>query len=424
MPKKNVVHIMPHMGGGVGKAMVSLVDGTKACVQHAFILLESPANRQFLDRILDSGCEVMIQPSGKFVNSLISKADIVQLEWWNHPALFSFLCSRYLPPFRMLAWCHVSGLHSPVIPAGLVGLAECFIFTSRCSLQAENIRELTKQDRDRLGVVSSGVGFSGVRYDRQEKSSKLCFGYMGSLNFSKLHPDFIEYLSCVTLNDFHVQIWGDESYKEPLLAQCRESGRAGLISFRGYTVDPETVLKDIDIFVYLLNPTHYGTAENVLLEAMSVGAVPIVINNPAESILVEDGKTGLIVRNKSEFSAAISWLYENQQEMRRMSENASRMVAQKYTPEVMGDTMNGYYDRVLSCTKNQKDFSAVLGHSSYEWFMACRHPKEIERIHLGRPDRVLITEDTKGSLKHFADYFPEDLDLKQKLSNLTCRDEH
>ena len=42
----------------------------------------------------------------------------------------------------------------------------------------------------------------------------------------------------------------------------------------------EPYLAVFDIFAYPLNPNHYGTAEQVLQEAMAAGVVPVVFNNP------------------------------------------------------------------------------------------------------------------------------------------------
>ncbi len=138
-----VLHIVPHLGGGVGKALRSLVDTSlDTRYRHSFILLERPQKTQFLRRIMDWGCKVIICPDSSQADALVSAADIVQLEWWNHPATFKFLCERDLPPMRLLVWCHVSGLHTPVVPVGLIRAADRFNFTSPCSYEAPYISSL------------------------------------------------------------------------------------------------------------------------------------------------------------------------------------------------------------------------------------------------------------------------------------------
>ena len=43
------------------------------------------------------------------------------------------------------------------------------------------------------------------------------------------------------------------------------------ISFAAQTAEPAAALSEADIFFYPLQPDHYGTAENALIEAMSLG---------------------------------------------------------------------------------------------------------------------------------------------------------
>jgi glycosyltransferase involved in cell wall biosynthesis len=71
----------------------------------------------------------------------------------------------------------------------------------------------------------------------------------------------------------------------------------------------------------LLNPYHYGTAENILLEAISAGVVPIVLNNPAEMALVEDRKNGFIVSGVKDFSDLISKLWNAEIDISKYCQN-------------------------------------------------------------------------------------------------------
>ena len=354
----------------------------------------------------------------KTINKLIKSADIIQLEWWNHPAIFQFLCTHNFPKIRLLVWCHVSGLYTPIIPIKLISSSSRFLFTSACSYKSDDIISLNETDKLKLGVVSSGTGFTPEKPKVFKSKVQLNYGYMGSLNTSKLHPRFIDYLSGVSISNFKVGIWGDDFYKDDMVFQCEEVGNPNLIKFNGYTTSPASTLLSLDIFIYLLNPNHYGTAENVLLEAMSLGVIPIVLNNPAEIEIVKNRETGLIVSSKNEFVEAINWLENNPDERKRISINASKIVAEKYTLETMFQSMKSFYDQNMSLPKSTVNFNNVLGSEPYEWYMACQKYIDIELDNSNKNAKNSENEETKGSLRHYLDYFPYDSRLNRLLSDL------
>ena len=77
-------------------------------------------------------------------------------------------------------------------------------------------------------------------------------------------------------------------YTENLLKEEAETlGIADKLEIVGKIPDIKPYLSKFDVFAYPLNPNHYGTAEQVLQEAMAAGIVPVVMNNPAEKILVK-----------------------------------------------------------------------------------------------------------------------------------------
>ncbi|MEI6415053.1 MAG: glycosyltransferase [Pseudomonadota bacterium] len=164
---------------------------------------------------------------------------------------------------------------------------------------------------NRLAVVSSGGGFGDFTEPNLDESEPLSVGYLGSLNFSKLHPEFVDYLAAVNLPNFRVRLIGDLLNRDILEQQSTRAGRPDLLEFRGYTQDVAAELRHVNVLAYLLNPRHYGTAENALLEAMSMGIVPIVLDNAAERNIVEHLCTGLVVRSPREFSEAVTWLENN-----------------------------------------------------------------------------------------------------------------
>ena len=413
-----ILHATPHLGGGVGKALSTLVEASLSLhVDHVFLLLEEPEKSQFVDKVIKLGCRIYISPDLDTVSRLIEEADIVQLEWWNHPATFKFLCENNLSELRLLTWSHVSGLFTPKIPTGMIELSDRFLFTSSCTYKANNIATLSDEIKVRLGVVSSGVGFPKREVKSKNKSSSLRAGYMGSLNFSKLHPRVIDFLAAIDEEDFKLNIWGDELNQVELIEQCERAGKPLLVEFPGYTDNPADALESLDVFIYLLNPTHYGTAENVLLEAMSLGVVPIVLNNPAETVIVQHGVNGLVVNNPEDLSREIAWLTENPEELERLAKAASNTVLESYNPECMGASMYAVYEQILTIPKHKVDFTKALGDNPCAWYLSCQDGQYVQsssnKEYVGYKELEL----TKGSIRHFLDYFPDDECLKQLASD-------
>ena len=110
----------------------------------------------------------------------------------------------------------------------------------------------------------------------------------------------------------------------------------------------------------------------MLPSTMKIKIMPIVLNNAAETAIVEDGVTGLVVRNPKEFAAAIEWIVLNPNDRERMSKSASKKIAEQYSPAIMSKAMISFYDQIIPYPKCRVDFRSVLGKNPYEWYMACR----------------------------------------------------
>ena len=96
------------------------------------------------------------------------------------------------------------------------------------------------------------------------------------------------------------------------------------IKLRGHTLDPVSALAEADIFFYPLRRDHYGTAENALVEAMSMGLVPVVLNNPAETKIVAHGKSGFVAQTIDESVSCLRRLMQSPSLGEAMGASAAR----------------------------------------------------------------------------------------------------
>lgn len=401
-----VLHISPHVGGGVGKFLSGIVDyslKSNSEFQHTIISLEKNKKIYFKNKIKHN---IIEQPDKDEFIKLINNADIIELEWWNHPATIKYL-SNINQNMRLLTISHNSGLFSynikepgklpPIIPKKLILASQFFILTNECSLECKDIKELLNespiyQDRDirgRLGIVYSSGGFKefpdpnlrnsiriqiaetifrlfipGYVHKYPKIPKNLSVGYFGTINFAKLHPDFIKFIYQARKNLCSVKMIGEcsKDIQDQLRQQCDKIGYRGTLQFIGYAPESKLIseLGSINVLAYILNPEHYGTTENSLLEAMSMGIVPIVLNNPAEIQLVDSFNTGIIIRTPEEFREAISYLNENPDKRKELGINAAKIVREKFSLKNTVEGLNYFYRKLIKIDKKIINFDEIL----------------------------------------------------------------
>jgi len=310
-----ILHLAVHLGGGVGKAHAAMAPYMPADVEQTFLLLQEPIDRRYVDEIMAAGAKVAIAGSARDVEAFAEVADVLQVEYWGHPVLedlFRGVAPAGRENYRRLpiaCWCHVSGLHSP-LPAWM---ARCdrFVATSE-------ITPLPLFGR----VINSGFGFDWT--GSTERTDGFCHVlYLGTVDFKKMHPDFfaaVDHLADLTPIG-HVGVCGRASAEAMQAAAGMR--RPEKVRLRGYTSSPRVVMMSGDIFFYPLRRGHYGTGENALIEAMSLGLVPVVLDNPAEASIVEDGETGIIAFSMSAAVRGVMRLINEPDLRRRLSRNAA-----------------------------------------------------------------------------------------------------
>lgn len=415
-----LLHITAHLGGGVGKVLSRLIEASARHgdgIHHTIACLEAPERDQFVGHALAHGATLLICPTAQELAERIAGADIVQLEWWHHPVVAGWMCSGPLPPMRLVVWSHVSGLHVPVPPTGFVTAPARFLFTSPCALGRPELAALPAAARQQLGAVFSSGGFDDLPPPPERAAdAPLRVGYLGTLNFAKLHPEILDYLAAVDLPDFRLILIGDPTHGQALFAEAERRGLAGRLELRGYRTDVAAELAGLDVLAYLLNPLHYGTTENALLEAMAMGVVPVVLDNPAEQHLVRHGETGLVVSGPADFAVALRRLAAQPAERQALAYAASHDIRQRFDVGHTTAQLRSHYQAVLAEPRRSIDLRPAFGPAPADWFLACQD-SEPGRFSAdgtvdlsGTPPHFLF-EPSKGSVRHFQRSFPDDARL-------------
>jgi len=386
-------------------------------IEDIFVCMEPPEKDLTVSIMQQSGIRLLICPDQKETDRLLAASDIVQIEWWHHPLIAEWMCKNNIRA-RLIVWSHTSGLHYPAIPRNFVALPHVFLFTSPVSRKViigESTVDIS-ESTNRVDVVHSSGGFDDIPLvSRSKQLGCLSYGYLGSLNFAKLHPEVVDFIKAVEIPGFAVDFFGDPSSNKGLKAIAEKAGISDRVNICGFTERPYDVLGGMDVFVYLLNPYHYGTTENALLEAMACGVVPVVLNNPIEASIVSHGHSGIVVDSPGSFSQAISYLNSKPDERCRISETACREIRARFSLEHTEKQLNDHYLSVMECQKMDFEFGPIFGNSPAEWFASCLGSyrsffaegggTELRKRRLQHP---VLYEKSKSSVFHYHQYFPDD----------------
>jgi glycosyltransferase involved in cell wall biosynthesis len=404
-----ILHVTPHLGGGVGKAHAAICAALPKRIEQTFVLLEAARDRRYADMIEAAGADVITARNLDQVADLAGTADIVQFEFWNHPRLFACLARTAFPAMRSVFWSHISGLSRPVIQPGLIEQAGHFVFTTEASRAIPLLATLPQAARSNIAVINSGFGFAQARL-RKPQGDISRIAYLGTVDFVKMHPGFFDAIDRLDGFDIRVSVWGRVDPAAEVVARARAMRHPERIQFRGHTDDPAAALAAADIFFYPLQADHYGTAENALVEAMSLGLTPVVMNNPAETAIVRHRETGLIARSVEECTAYLQTLLASPQLRGEMASNAARHIAKTRTPARSAQQFVALWRGMLGKPKKTSNFRSVVGENPADWFLAtqCLPGETWRPTAHARPETP-----SKGMLAHFETAFPQDPSLSQ-----------
>lgn len=410
---REILHITTHMGGGVGKVLSGLLTAFAAegKDRHELLLLEEPEKRNFFDLLVQSGVAVRVEKDAAKIREAMACADIVQLEWWHHPRMARLLLELSPIPARLVLWAHVSGTFYPWLPPAFLRVPQRFIFTSAYSYENPFWDAAACSWTKEHAAMINSVGDFSSEALCHEAHDGFAIGYVGTLSYAKLHPEFCRFCACVKdLPGAFFRLVGDAENEVQIRRDAEPFGIAEQLSFAGYVDDVAAELRRMDVFVYLLNLQHFGTTENVLLEAMKAGLAVVTLDQCAEKHLVRHGETGILVRTPEEFEQTMRYLYEHPEERARLGRNARRYIEENFSVERTATRLAAVYDEVMEAEKLPCDFKG-MGKNPHEVFLNFLPPPLREGFSSGSVPQELpeiLMGESKSSVRHFARLFPED----------------
>lgn len=404
-----ILHITPHMGGGVGNLISKIMIESESIFESRVVIQEAPQNTYFLDLIKDK-FKIIKYPTDDEIKDEIEWCDIVIVHWWHHPKTSEFMYNFPYVKTKVIFWSHISNLTAPILNASIIKAVNKTLFTTEASYDAEEYHFIDRSIMlKKTEVVYGCGGLEKFEYIDRSKDNGFNIGYLGFVDFSKMNPNYIEFCNEVNIPECKFILAGDGSAIDIIKKQKENKNIKNEFIFLGYVKDVKSVLSKFHVFGYPLANYHTCTTENVLIEAMASEVVPVVINQLSEKYIVEDGKTGFLVSNEKEYGEVIRYLHDNPSIRMQIGKNAREYVMEKFTSEKTLKKLYKICQEVVEEPSKIFDFKQIIGNTPAEWFLSgvgnnLKYFIDNDKYDIFECSELLRLEN-KGSVFHYARLF-------------------
>lgn len=419
-----VLHVVDRIsGGGPTRSLIALVKHLSrvgAPQQHRMIALRRdayPIARVFAKQ---AGLTVILQPDADTLRSEVASADIVQLHYWNNPEVGELLRAE-LPAMRLLIWFVILGRYAPqIVTEKLLRHADVAVATTPATLELPVLRDANEEGLlPTMEVIPGTADFDRIAGLRPQPHPNFNVGYVGTVNFSKMHPRYVAMSAAVNLPNVRFVVCGAGD-TDPLQAEAAQRGAADRFEWRGFVENIKPVLETLDVFGYPLCEETYAACEGCLQEAMMAQVPPVVFPHGGLKHLVEHEETGLVVHSEEDYAAAIEHLYHNPDERLRLGRNARAFALKTFDGETAARGFMAIYERMMERPKRQLawegaqtdgalHFLEALGDTCPEFALslAAKQPEEWREADQKIAAASTLLSSGEGGIFHYRNHYPD-----------------
>ena len=349
-----LLHIIPRfIGGGPERHLLALAEAWRTAglqTRQRILVLDPPASAPLLIKARRLGIELLIAPELPAIRNAIAEADIVEVEFWNHPRLHDLL-RQELPPARWIIRSAVAGTTAPqVLTEGIGTVADVIILSTDASLQTPAVCEARARNC-RIESIPALADMKRLEGLTASPHLGIRVGYLGLVETTKMHPHFAQLAACVTNLEVQIEIYGGGSWKAELQKQFEGLGMSDRVRFHGHVEDIRSAFGAMDIFGYPLAPETSATSDKTIQEAMWAGVPPVVLAGTGATLLVHHEHTGLVCEHEADYPLAIDRLAGDPILRQRLGMAAHAFAREKFDPVRNAARFHGIFETALSLQK-------------------------------------------------------------------------
>ena len=300
------------------------------------------------------GLEVKVTSDPAALYAIFEASDIVQVSWWNSVEMYRMLRMRF-PPCRLIGWFHVGGQAAPqVLTNTLVGFFDIAAACSPFTKGHPSLREI--KDSGRTAMVYGATDLERVRDVRKVSHSGFNIGYIGTVDFIKMHPRYVTMSSRAAIPDAQFLLCGSGEGIPEIIHQAKLEKSEEKFRYLGYVEDVKSLLGILDVYGYPLREDTYAASEMNLQEVMYAGIPPVVFPYGGVKDLVINNVTGLVATSEQEYADALTYLYQNPSERERIGQNAQEYASRFFGAENAARQIQPIYEKLLQEEKKLRQW--------------------------------------------------------------------